>query len=740
MPLDKDWLSSGLPVYDGNKDRTMARKEIDLLGGANQIRRRIVENANGSQTIIHLKGDMPPQIRTMPGPSMEDEKPDTLKRGYVANLKSAGLELAGKVVAWLLRRSPWSGLATTKLFGAYSVFKLASAEPDVVFAGTNKLTVYSGSEPNVAARNITGIYPEGIPIIRIAPEGSGAYYDAGWGVFLVGTDGLKQVTAGSSPVITTLYKTSDDLFNSGWAAIAASEAVSGVVYNVAQDMVAFNRMYVSLAGHILQRMRRIKLGRNTPYFTQDAWSDVEIVAPYLYPNGTAAISSSGGWAADKPSYDLDVFYTVVRSGSPPTGVWAMGNVYQSAGEWYKYSDGTDSCTTHKSTINKTEPWSLTSEIGWFGKSVSVTISMSTGHNYEMNQSAGNVFKTSPVYVGPSYKDTLSSPPSIVAGSGNFYLPHPTQSGESSQVNPGDPYGTAYSGNATTTTWNSPTICTATVDNETVCSINVNIHQRTSSHELQIAQSERGYETVAGTVCSFVDPPGLPAWNTIEYAYQFDLAESHPNMSWSEGTEDSGRLFTASMSTRDYLLYDVASETYIYIQGTFVSSGKLDMTSGSSSVSMEFVIQRGEKTYTRPIHSYSGGPFSIFWDNSGYGLPFHPAKQPFAGFAPPYCCQGAFKYAAYSEKADSGADEMLLSLPLQIKFDDFDTVQQFAEAFTPTQFAGIVGSYCSIPDAQHWKSAMHNVVHKINFVDGAFSEWPGTIDPQNFADYAEVYRT
>lgn len=733
-----DWLSSGLPVYQGDKDRTLARKEIDLLGGPNQIRKRIVDNPDGSQTVVQLKGDMPPQIRTTPAPQNETV-PDTLKRGYVASLKSAGIELAGKVVAWLLQRSPWAGRVTTKLFGSYSVGRFASSYPDVVFANENRLVVYSGSEPGIVQRKIVGISPEGVPLIRLAPEGSGAHYDTGWGVFLLAPSGLKEVTAAASPAINTLYQANDDLFNSGWAAIAASSNTSGVVYNDVQDMVGFNRLYVSLAGHVMQRSRRIRLLRNAPYFAQDAWAEAEIVAPYLYPNGTPSNSSSGGWDADKPSYDLDVFYTVVKSGSPPTGVWAMGNVYQSAGEWYKYSDGTDSCTTSKSTINKTEPWSLTSEIGWFGKSVSVTISMSTGHNYEMNQSAGSVFKSSPVYVGTSYKDTLSSPPSIVAGSGNFYLPHPTQSGESSQVNPGDPYGVAYSGNATTTTWNSPTICTATVDNETVCSINVNIHQRTSSHELQIAQSERGYETVAGTGCSFVEPPGLPAWNTIEYAYQFDPTYTHPDTDFITGADDTGRLFEASMTTLDYLLYDNAAETYIYLKGTFSSSGKLDMTSGSSSVALELVVQRGSDTYSKVLHSYGGGPFSIYWETSGFGLPFHPAKQPFAGFAPPYCCQGAFKYAAYSEKSDATVT-MLMSLPLQIKLDESDTAQQFAEVFTPIHFAAIVGAYCSIPDAMHWKAAMHNVVHKINFVDGAFSDWPGIIDLKNFADYAEVYRT
>ena len=34
-----DWLKNGLPVFEGGKDKTIARKAIDKLGGPGSFRR-----------------------------------------------------------------------------------------------------------------------------------------------------------------------------------------------------------------------------------------------------------------------------------------------------------------------------------------------------------------------------------------------------------------------------------------------------------------------------------------------------------------------------------------------------------------------------------------------------------------------------------------------------------------------------------------------------------------------------
>lgn len=64
MSFDDNWLSNGLPVFNGGKDRSIARKAIDRLGGPSGFKTSYVNNPDGSVTTVQLKGDMPPQITT----------------------------------------------------------------------------------------------------------------------------------------------------------------------------------------------------------------------------------------------------------------------------------------------------------------------------------------------------------------------------------------------------------------------------------------------------------------------------------------------------------------------------------------------------------------------------------------------------------------------------------------------------------------------------------------------------
>ncbi len=64
MSFSDDWLKNGLPNFSGGKDRTLARKMIDNLGGPTGFKTSMRTNADGSVTTVQLKGDMPPQITT----------------------------------------------------------------------------------------------------------------------------------------------------------------------------------------------------------------------------------------------------------------------------------------------------------------------------------------------------------------------------------------------------------------------------------------------------------------------------------------------------------------------------------------------------------------------------------------------------------------------------------------------------------------------------------------------------
>ena len=64
MSFSDDWLKNGLPNFRGGKDRTVARKMIDNLGGPSGFKTSKRTNADGSVTTVQLKGVMPPQVTT----------------------------------------------------------------------------------------------------------------------------------------------------------------------------------------------------------------------------------------------------------------------------------------------------------------------------------------------------------------------------------------------------------------------------------------------------------------------------------------------------------------------------------------------------------------------------------------------------------------------------------------------------------------------------------------------------
>ena len=79
MSFSDDWLKNGLPNFSGGKDRTVARKMIDHLGGPTGFKTSMRTNADGSVTTVQLKGDMPPRITT----TQVIKKPGFTERDYL---------------------------------------------------------------------------------------------------------------------------------------------------------------------------------------------------------------------------------------------------------------------------------------------------------------------------------------------------------------------------------------------------------------------------------------------------------------------------------------------------------------------------------------------------------------------------------------------------------------------------------------------------------------------------------
>lgn len=77
-----DWMGNGLPTFDGGKDRALARKMIDGLGGPSGFKTSQRTDADGTITTVQLKGSMPPQV-TVFKPAVAVTPPDFVEIDYL---------------------------------------------------------------------------------------------------------------------------------------------------------------------------------------------------------------------------------------------------------------------------------------------------------------------------------------------------------------------------------------------------------------------------------------------------------------------------------------------------------------------------------------------------------------------------------------------------------------------------------------------------------------------------------
>lgn len=83
MSLWPDWLTNGLPTYHGGKDKALARKMIDGMGGPSGFKTSQRTDADGTTTTVQLKGSMAPQV--------------TVVR-RIAEVIRAGLQFHGRIL------------------------------------------------------------------------------------------------------------------------------------------------------------------------------------------------------------------------------------------------------------------------------------------------------------------------------------------------------------------------------------------------------------------------------------------------------------------------------------------------------------------------------------------------------------------------------------------------------------------------------------------------------------------
>ena len=728
-----DWLNNGLPVYNCEKEKSEVRTMIDNMGGPGGFKTRIRTMADGSEITVQLKGDMPPQV-SKTEPESQPHSDETIKRGYIARIKSKTITRLGVSVERFIKRavSLWKDDGKAKDFNRYVVSGAAVEKPEVWVCLDDKVKLYSDKFIRTLSVDALGAFP--IPYKDPMYPNS---YSGDWGVLLVTSSGVKRKSANSLDV-PELYNSSE--LEPNWASLA-TPYTSGVCFAEGRDGVGYNRLFVSMAGQMLQSYRRLKLDSGTVALSNSGQMSVPGKV-YLFPRGDSTPNHKSGWdhpisGGTKFAFTMYV-YNVAYDGSR----YLVGTI-----------DPAGKMTTDKQialgdieevNFSGNDSFSASGAIGWFGEETVLSVAMSIQQTSKTTSEQGFLWNTSPVSAYPR-SWTPSSPPfdrqyMLYAGGG--YPMHVPE-----LLEPGSRWSLSSAGVSSYAGFSSTSTASAVLNGAALCSINVSINGEATAYSGYRMLDDMTYPSATSEASNLID-----TWNTSSDPIGVAMATANLILGWPVageredvgGEETTPRTFSATMVTRDYILYDPPNKTYIYLEGSFGSSGLLSQESGSSHITLELVIERNDSKYRKPIAELGGGAFAIYYEDGQTGFPYHPLPVPYTGFAPKYCTQGDFPYAAYSEKNEVGHGVFLLSMPFHlVTSEDEKELVDGVLNFLPRHFMFVMKGYGNVFDVIRWVAALKTDPVYIHFADGEFHNWVADVYPNAVNDkatFSEVYRT
>lgn len=725
MATNDDWLSGGLPVFSGGKDRSQARGMLDHIGGPGGFKTAYQTNPDGSTTVVQTKGVMPPQVRTERSGATAA---NTYLRGYIADMQSVNSTALSKVVAAILEKlaGVWRKKKLTSVFGKYVVSPLSSAPAanDVWVLKDGALRIFGKN--NVTSR--AGIACEGVPLI--ATTDTLAPYDNGASLFVLSNSGICRAPIQGISVATQVY--SADELDVGTEGYLGGGAVAGVSYTHDPLAVSFTRIHISAVGSILQRSRRVALTNSPPYAIKGEYVS-NLIQGYVYlaPVGNSSSSTqTGEWLNPVPDGNHAICEVYAKEGSAPYGTLvAKGYLF---GEIVDNPSNTATISTWEGSNHLDNSVAL----GWIGAPITLDYTMSVTASHRRESSSGSRWNEVPFLIADPRAGSTSYPPSYTHQWRSF-------SDAISSTPAGALLSMVCSGWSTKNTWESQTQSIGSVNGVEMCSITY------KSQGMDLSRSGTRFfnrDTFmfdgAGTgITSIKDNPYADEYNAVLKCSTAVPAE-YTTTARSESFSDYSReeTWTLSCTTRDYILFDQQEKTHVYLLGEF-SGGKT-----SASVSLSIVVEINGVTFTTLIHEYetTESGFLVYTETAHNECSFHPPVVPFTGFAPPFCCQGEFRYGAYSEASESGESVFLMSLPLSIKMrDDWPDPPVGAFLFDPTMFKGVFGSYGGLGVSLGFWSDFSATVTHVNFADGVFTNWVSGVFAEAQTDediFAEVYRT
>ena len=732
MSLNDDVFN--LTTFDGGKDRTGARRVQEALGAGN-IRTRVVDNMDGSQSIHRMRAGWPEVITTYADNS---EEASSYLRGYISNIRSRTMDVLNTIWAAIIGKtvSGWRKKQAATIFGAYTVSNASQKEggdKDVWVIKQNVLSVFRST-----IRKSKQLFGDvsGLPFVLFPGE---VLYEPGISdeddlhVFAIGAYSVKHAAWRNTEEAIEIYNSNElSAGTTGFPTVFSA----GPCFGLEKSKVGYAETYISNVGNVMQRARSLALKSTSPYFDLGELVDHTTQGfIYLYPSGTTRHeSSSGSWKKPVPPLDVFIWEEYVKSGGPypaqGTLVWAG---YKEA----DYAVNTSASSADATIYEGRDSYAFDRPVGWFGEDLSVSVSVEVTASHTAESSSGEYAMVSPADVAYGGYGSASEPPAIHRQwfGPNYYA---------APVTTGAHVLTASSGYSNSKYWVSVSRAEATLMGAPLLAITY-----TSSGQVEAISGRRyqanGAHPFDGVAVNFTSPenPYAAQWDAqifCQYSAtgdQYNPGYIMDQVTFSESSSSSSKSLMAE--TRDYILFDKINDRYVYLKGVF-SGGD-----SGSTMSLSVVVKIGNVEHEKQLRFVASSEFSWLipeeqaWQECYYWNP----PCPYSGFSPPFCNQGYCRFVAYSEAHEGGEPAFLLSLPLVLQEDPIgETTPETGYAFIPRNFRAVLG-FAGMSLLSPFWSGFTNKITVINFADGAFTDWVSGIYPAATSDtttFSEIYRT
>ena len=733
MPRDDKF---NLTTFDGAKDKTEARRVQDLINPMS-IRTRVVDNADGSQSIHRMRGGWPEVITTYPVADASADKA-TYIRGYISNIRSQTMNVLGTVWAAIIEKmGTWKKKEATTLFGPYTVSKISeSAESgkDIWVIKQGILNVFRTSAKKT--KQLAGT-TDGVPLVVFPADQA---YVAGTTdaddphIFLIDNAVVRHTTWRNNAPTVEIYNSSE---------LAAGSTgyptgfVSGASIGLDTLTVGYAQTLFSNTGNVLHRARTITLKSAAPYYDLGTLVDHTTQGFfYIFPTGGVNTTVSPGvWKNQVPTLDTYIWDEYVKTGGPYPAQGALALV------GYRHADPvlrTDYSSTSTTTYTGSNGYSLTKPVGWFGAHLTVDASVSVEARHTTDTSSGQTGMMCPVDIAyGGYGSTTTPPVTTHQWFGpDFFSP---------TVAAGTLIGSASQGSSVGKDWRSSSHAVASVAGATLLEM-IYVVTGYSTSITGFNYRANGLHPFSGAAVNFADP------NVNSYAAQWDAQvfcqtsatgdQYTPGyimdqVAYNQNTGASTKTFSAE--TRDFILFDKINSRYVYLKGAFSGADS------GSTVTLSIVISIDGVEFEQAIQSAASSSFSwLLPDEQVYQeCRYWNPPSPFLGFTPPFCTQGGCRFVGYSEAHETGGSVFLWSIPLVLQQNpETDVAPSGGYVFNPRNFRAVLGLSSIALFAPFW-SGLSNTIKIVNFADGSFTDWVKGVYPASANDsttFSEVYRT